>query len=78
MTFQVSGVMQSPPDQRDIPFVPRTYNFPRRFSLRDKVGDIENQGRIGACVAHGVTSTLESHLIQTVGHQVFCRRPRIC
>jgi hypothetical protein len=74
MTYQVAGVMQSPPDQRDIPYVQRTFSFPRKFSLRDKIGDIENQGKIGACVAHGVTSTLESHLIQTVGHQDLSRR----
>jgi len=74
MTYQVAGVMQSPPDQRDIPYVQKTFNFPRKFSLRDKVGDIEQQGRIGACVAHGVTSTLENHLIQTVGHQDLSRR----
>jgi len=74
MTYQVAGVMQSPPDQRDIPYVPRTFSFPRKFSLRDKVGDIEDQKSIGACVAHGVTSTLESHLIQTVGHQDLSRR----
>jgi len=74
MNYQVAGVMQSPPDQRDIPYVQRTFSFPRRFSLRDKVGDIEQQGKIGSCVAHGVTSTLESHLIQTVGHQDLSRR----
>lgn len=63
MNYQVAGVMQSPPDQRDIPYVPRTFSFPSRFSLRSKVGDYENQGKVGRCAPTGVTSSLESHLI---------------
>ena len=57
---QTFGYKPSPPDDKD--WVWRALDslkLPRKVSLWDRWPRIENQGKLGSCVAQGMTTLLE-------------------
>ncbi len=58
-----TGVLLSPKDIRDYRFkkkVVMSIQYPERFEL-EKIATVKNQGQVGSCVAHAVSSVLEYH-----------------
>ena len=57
----IANTRPSPPDQRDIPYVPKIlpHQYASSIDLMPNVYEVEDQGSIGSCVANGVASQCE-------------------
>jgi len=58
----IANTPPSPPDLRDIPFVPSVWppsTFASEIDLLPNVSEVEDQAEIGSCVANGIVSACE-------------------
>lgn len=61
MNYALNNILPSPPDSRDLIYAATIppLSLPRKVDLRLPNQEVENQGGIGSCTAHGVVSSLE-------------------